>query len=312
MKYSFRSYMAMPLLASYLLFADALAQTSVVLSPTEDAGLGYHDNYNTANTNYNGAIHFSGFCQPGTIGGINSGRGVMDFDLSTIPVGSTILGAFLSLSAIGPFGPMGPVTTIGHVGQNECALRRITSAWADNTVTWNTQPTASMQNEVMLNTSNYALENYININVTALVQDMVDDPINSYGFMLQLVNETVSRGLAFHSSLASDPDKRPTLLVVYGDCGGQGISDTESARYALTISPNIASPGATLRMDLDFAPNIACSLAMIDASGRTVQTEQVHRWPCEMIVPSEANGVYSVRLTDPQGEVLGIARLVVR
>ncbi|MBK7269179.1 MAG: hypothetical protein IPI07_06610 [Flavobacteriales bacterium] len=100
-------------LALLLFGTQAHAQTSVVLSPTEDASLGYHDNFNSASTNYNSTIHYSAYAQPGAQGGINKGRGAMDFDLTGIPAGSTVLGAFLSLSAIGPFG-VGDVAAIGR------------------------------------------------------------------------------------------------------------------------------------------------------------------------------------------------------
>ena len=298
-------------LALLLFGTQAHAQTSVVLSPTEDASLGYHDNFNSASTNYNSTIHYSAYAQPGAQGGINKGRGAMDFDLTGIPAGSTVLGAFLSLSAIGPFG-VGDVAAIGHVGQNQSQLRRITSAWADNTVTWNTQPTTTALNDVLLDPSTYATENYLNINVTALVQDMIDDPNNSFGFMLQLVNETTSRGLAFHSSVAPDADKRPVLLVIYGDCSGEGIAEPVGEAHAFTISPNSTSPGATVRLDPDFAPNIPCTLSVIDAIGQTVLIDRVEHWPYELIVPAVAQGLYTVRLTAREGNVLGAAALVVR
>ncbi|MBK8339051.1 MAG: DNRLRE domain-containing protein [Flavobacteriales bacterium] len=301
-----------PVLALMLFGTQAHAQTSVLLSPTEDASLGYHDNFNSANTNYNSTIHYSAFAQPGAQGGVNKARGAMDFDLTNIPAGSTILGAFLTLSGIGPFGSPGAVSTVGHVGPNECTLRRINSAWADNTVTWNSQPTSTTQNEVLLDPSTYATENYLNINVTTLVQDMIDDPANSHGFMLQLVNETTSRGLAFHSSLAPDADKRPVLLVIYGDCWGEGIADPGGEEHAFTISPNSTSPGATVRLDPDFAPNTPCEVSLIDAIGQTVKTEQMRQWPYDLIVPAVAQGIYTVRLASRDGNVLGTAPLVVR
>jgi hypothetical protein len=50
------------------LFKTAQAQT-YVLTPTKDASIGFHDSYNSANTNYGNAIHYSGFSQPGASGG---------------------------------------------------------------------------------------------------------------------------------------------------------------------------------------------------------------------------------------------------
>jgi len=311
MKRSFLSVSAISFFSICFFLAEMPAQTTVVLIPSADASLGYHDNFNSANTNYNSTIHYSAFCQPGNQGGVNKGRGAMDFDLATTPANSTILGAFLSLSAIGPFG-IGDVAGVGHVGQNSCALRRINSAWVDNTVTWNTQPTSTTQNQVLLDPSTYATENYLNINVTTLVQDMIDDPANSFGFMIQLVNETTSRGLAFHSSLAPDADKRPVLLVICGDCGGEGIIDPGGEEHTFTISRNITSPGTMVRLDPDLDPNTSCVVSILDAAGRVVQMEPVRRWPHNLMVPAVAKGMYTLRLAKGDGNVIGTARLVVR
>ena len=110
------------ILSAYLTFG----QTSVVLVPTRDTPFAFHDNYNTENINYNNALHFAAFAQPGNSGGMNTGRAALDFDLSPIPSGSTILGAFLNLTGIGPFG-IGQAASVGNTGQNECTLSRITS-----------------------------------------------------------------------------------------------------------------------------------------------------------------------------------------
>lgn len=68
-----------------------------VLTPSKDASIGFHDNYNSANTNYGNAIHYSGFSQPGASGGENAGMGIMAFDLSMLPPGTVIADARLDL-----------------------------------------------------------------------------------------------------------------------------------------------------------------------------------------------------------------------
>lgn len=288
------------------------AQTSVVLFPTEDASIGYHDGYPSASTNYNSAVHYSGFAQPGTIGGTNAGRGIMDFDLSVIPSGSTILGAFLSLSALGPWAATGEVATVGHVGENSCTLRRITSAWSDNTVTWNTQPTNTSQNAVALAQSSYTMQNYLNINVTALVQDMVDDPNNSFGFMLMLDNESTTRGLIFHSSETTEPDKQPALLIIYGDCDGIGMAEQGDETGVFTVSPSICRSGATVLLDGAQDPGFIGSLSLYEQAGRLVHAEPISRWPYQFVVPALAEGVYTMSISGQRGERMDAVRLVVQ
>lgn len=288
-------------------------QTSVILQSVRDCPFGYHDGYNTANSNYNSAVHFSGFAQPGASGGVNAGRSLVEFDLSGIPADSTILGAFLSLSARGPWAATGTVATVGHVGENTCVLRRVTEPWDDNTVTWNNQPATSTQNEVTLPQSTYSMQNYLNINVTALVRDMVQFPSNSHGFMLSLVNEEPSRGLIFHTGLASEVDKRPVLLVIYGDCKSSvGMSEPPPTSFGLQISPSVAEPGTMLRIDGDLPVLSGAMLVLMDASGRIVMRTPVDRWPFSIAVPAIAPGAYTLAVRERDRPNSMIGRLVVR
>lgn len=309
----------MPRFPSFAAFALLLgpvgllnAQTTLILPPSRDVVVGYHDNYNSANTNYNSSWHCSAISQPGTAGGVNKCRGMMDFDLSSIPADATVLGAFLSLSASGPVDNLGYVTSVGSMGLNACKLVRITSAWNDNTVTWNTQPTTSAVNAVSLAQSSYTLQNYLNIDVTALVQDMVAAPGNSHGFMLKLDNETPSRGLCVYGGLAPQPDKRPSLVVVYGECGSSYIGEFGGGGSGLVISPSITGLGGTVRLDMDPMVHGKTDLVLHNALGQVVDRRPVASWPVSLPVPALAPGTYTWLVQSPDGKVMGMARMVVR
>jgi hypothetical protein len=69
--------------------------------------------------------------------------------------------------------------------------------------------------ETTLNQSTSPNQDYLNINVTALVQDMVDNPNSSFGFRLALVNEAVTSSLSFCSSEFSNTARRPSLAIEY-------------------------------------------------------------------------------------------------
>lgn len=288
------------------------AQTTLVLVPNMDTEIGYHDNYNSANTNYNSSIHYSAISQPGASGGVNKARGLMSFDLTPIPNDATVMGAFLSLSASGPVDPNGDVTAVGSMGQNNSKLLRITSPWNDNSVTWNSQPSSTAVNAVSLEQSTYSMQNYLNIEVTALVQDMVADPANSYGFMLKLDNETPTRGLCFHSGLAPEPDKLPQLIVIYGECGRIGIDEINGEDGKLRLTPNITYPGSTVQLDMGANLSGTSDLVLIDALGQIILSRSVNSWPLTMTVPAVASGTYSWKVENPVGKVFGLARMVVR
>lgn len=235
----------------------------------------------------------------------------MEFDLSSFPANSTVLGAFLSLSASGPIGA-GTVGQVGSMGQNNAKLFRITSAWNDNTVTWNTQPTFTMVSAVPLAPSTYAMQNYINIDVTTLVQDMVTDPSNSFGFLLKEDNEIPSRGLCSFGGLAPDPDKVPQLVIVYGDCGQTGIAEEDGDdNTRLLLSPSIASPGSVIHLEMSGTAGLS-TLDLIDALGQSVLTRTISSWPVCLTLPALAQGSYTWRSQNTKGILLGTARMVVR
>jgi hypothetical protein len=175
----------------------------------KDAAIGFHDNFNTAGNNYGSASQLAGYCIHGNQGGVNMNRGLIEFDLTGLPLGATIISASISLYATGPIG-----TLNGHVSNtNQAYLQRVTTSWNENTVTWNNQPSSTALNQVILPSSTSSNQDYINVNVTDLVLDMASN--SNYGFLLKQTNETTHRGLLFCSSDHSNPSKRPTLKICY-------------------------------------------------------------------------------------------------
>ena len=100
---------------------------------------------------------------------------MLQFDFSSIPGNAIIDSALLSL-----YWYPSPAN-IGHStlsGSNACWLQRILSPWIWNTTTWNNQPAITTTNEVTLPMSTSDAENYPNINILPMVQDMI-----TYGCM---------------------------------------------------------------------------------------------------------------------------------
>lgn len=139
-------------------------------------------------------------------------RSLLGFDLSWIPTGSVINNASLSLYA---WDGSSPHSTLS--GSNACWIKRITSSWTEGTVTWNNQPTTTTFNQVALPTTTSSTQNYTDINVTAMVQDMINSPSAGYGMMLCLQNEAYYRNMSFCSSDHPNPALRPKLVVTYSD-----------------------------------------------------------------------------------------------
>jgi Secretion system C-terminal sorting domain len=213
---------------------NSKSQVTISLSASKDAAIGYHDGANTANNNYGTAIQNAAYCIPATAAvGVNVNRALIDFNLTTIPANAVIISANLNLYALGPFGSLP-----GHTGSNNTStIERVIQNWQENTVTWNNQPSTTTQNASILNQSSGSTQNYLNINVTSLVQDMKNNPSTSFGFKLKLITEATTNCLAFGSKDHSNANFHPSLIVT----------------YSVATTNTICSNTATLISDYDAA-----------------------------------------------------------
>ncbi len=146
-------------------------------------------------------------------GGIR--RSLINFDLSSIPQNAKIVDATLNLY-YNPKSADVP-STMGHSqrdGSNKSILSRITSPWLEETVTWNNQPSISTDNQILVKDSDAQDENY-SIDVKDLVEDMVANPNESFGFMYMLDNENYYRAMLFASSDNENSDLHPKLEIEY-------------------------------------------------------------------------------------------------
>ncbi len=152
-------------------------------------------------------------------GSPNTARSLIDFDFSSIPEGTRITSAYLSLyNDPNPLGNNSGKHSEASVypatgGDNVAYLKRITSTWEASTVSWNEQPTITETNRVYIHPSTDAHEDYLDINVTALIQDIINNKASSFGFMIMLETEAYYRLLIFGGSENADPTKRPKLVI---------------------------------------------------------------------------------------------------
>lgn len=154
-------------------------------------------------------IHLYAWTQEGIL---NVNRVVIDFDLSSIPNDAILDSAFLSLF----FNKTSEYGT-HHSGENGFLIQRITSVWDECRITWNNQPTTTIENQVFISKSTSPTQDYIKMNVTNLVQDMINDRTNSFGFLLKFQIEEPYKILLFASSDNQDATLRPKIIVYYKD-----------------------------------------------------------------------------------------------
>ena len=146
-------------------------------------------------------------------GGTYNLRGLVKFDLSSIPTNATIKSATLYLYS-DPKPNTGNQIDANFGTANGLYLQQVTSAWAINTVSWFNQPSVSTGNQISIaHTAQTKLD--VSLDVTAHVASMVNNNAN-YGWLLRLQNEVTYNSRIFVSSRnPTYPDKRPKLVVVY-------------------------------------------------------------------------------------------------
>lgn len=214
-------------------------QTTVVLQPGPEEGKDAQLWTITPNSNIGSIPKFS--CMAWTHSGVPGvNRAIIDFDLSAIPPGMTIVDAKLNFYFVN----LEP-TFFGHTGDNGSWLQLITEPWEESVVTWNSQPATTTDDQVYLPPSTDPYQDYTDIDVTTLVNHLYSEPESYHGIMLRLINESYYRCLLFASSDYMDTiSMRPLLEVTYVDCTPPTVS-FEYETSGLTASFMGISPTAT-------------------------------------------------------------------
>ena len=133
-------------------------------------------------------------------------------------------------------------------GANEAEILRVTSAWDENTVTWSTAPSTTNMNRVVLPQSSSSFQDYPNIDIAPMVQDMVSNPTSNYGFLLKLVNEVAYASMIFASSDYPDITKIPVLEVCFST--PTGINSIHKSEGEVHVYPNPFSGNFQIEFNL--------------------------------------------------------------
>ena len=243
------------------LFPDfASAQTTIVLQPGpekgKDAFLDSREYFRNFGDHQDfGAMAWTNMGRPVTV------RSLIDFDLSMIPAGATILSARLSLYSY--YSPRNRAHSTRD-GSNRCFLRKVTEPWDESTVTWENQPATDSEDQIYLPASFHEIQDYPDIDVLQFIKEKIDQPNSNFGFMIMLEVEELYRSMIFGSSDNADPALRPRLEIIY--------LDSEDADCDLVFFPNPAGEQATVRYT---GCNNITEYKIYDVIGRHLLTSQV-------------------------------------
>jgi len=139
-------------------------------------------------------------------------RFLIEFNLLNIPPNAEICYAYLSLYA--SYYDLTQTNSTAD-GTNISYLYRVVDPWVETEVDWNTQPGYSTTDATMIPESTEPYEDVLDLDVTAMVQTMITEPLTSHGFICLLGEESHYRRRVFASSDAPDTASRPMLEICY-------------------------------------------------------------------------------------------------
>ena len=138
-------------------------------------------------------------------------RFYIEFDYSSIPAGAIIDSAYLFYYN----NPSAPSHGGLHSGSNTFWVRRVTSSWDEDSISWNNAPSDTTQNQVQVGASTSNTMDY-KIDVKNLVEDQLQ--YGNHGFFMRLVTEATWRAVVCASSNAADSTNHPAIKIYYTEC----------------------------------------------------------------------------------------------
>ncbi len=128
-------------------------------------------------------------------------RSLLKFDLSDIPAGVQILDANIRFFYSALQNQPSNVGLDGEeIPQNEFYLRRITSNWEETTLNWENQPNYTREQEILVNPVVSEIDNILDVDISELLQTIINNPAENFGFILMLKTEQGDRSVTYASS----------------------------------------------------------------------------------------------------------------
>ena len=152
-------------------------------------------------------------------------RFLIEFDLSSIPENAIIEKVELSLF----YNPTDQYEGFDfHEGDNDMTIRKISSGWEEDNVTWGNQPSATIDEQITLPPSASNSSDYLDIDVTDLYTNTDNTLSDNFGLMFKMDDEVNPyKSLIFSSCEHPDNSLHPELKITW---------DIESSNENLSIN----------------------------------------------------------------------------
>jgi len=231
-------------------------------------------------------------------------RSLLKFSLSSVPAGSTIDSAFIFLYA-NPTSPSGNPGSPTWGTDNAVGIYRLTGAWDTTTLIWSTQPAYTTVHGDTLPQSTSTTEDYINVNVTALVKDAYT--LGNYGFLFKHIQETTPlNSMIFYSpyEYSIDSAKTPKLVIKYKN--KVGVTNVNDAAETMDIYPNPSN--SFVNIDIMNVSGKTVDVLLKDITGRVLVTRNINNQVTRSVIGIDlsgyAPGLYFVCLQNANGIAL--------
>jgi len=233
-------------------------------------------------------------------------RSVIEFNLKQIPTYKAIESAKLSLYAWDS--TIGIAQNYSADGSNACWIERVISNWSESTVTWNNQPRTTTYNRASLPLSTSATQNYLDIDVTKITQDIVNYPDSSFGFMLKLQNETYYRSMNFCSSDHPNAAFHPKLVIKFAKTTKTNV--VYSQKDAISVYPNPVRDVLNIDMSANDLPENA-SVILYNQLGQQIKQLPVKKGITSIDTNDLNNGIYLYKISDTSNLLLKSGKIMV-
>lgn len=277
-------------LSCLLSFFAVNAQTSVTLKPGAAVGKDAVVFSNNANRNYGDVESLTAYTWTNS-GNLGVKRFYLQFDLSTIPANAKIDSAFLHFY----YNPVDSYEGFDfHSGDNVFQIKRVTSPWEEDSITWNKQPNNSNQNHVLVPRYIDSNQNYV-VNVTDLTFDMHTN--GNFGYVVRMENEVnYYRSVLLSSSDHPNASLHPELRIVYSV--STGINDNQKDLSSLfTIFPNPSKGIIRLRSNTVLNDH---QIRVLDLSGKEINA-QFDLLNASIDLSNQAKGIYFLEIINNEG-----------
>lgn len=287
------------------------------ISASKDAALlfsAHPDYYHYSSTNFGDFNRI--LCSEWTHSGNRINKvSIIDFDLTELGSEPVIIDAKIRLYACdiqtsSDYKQMSYLSTGSTTYKSNAAwLSRVISPWDENTVTYNSMPDFTTNNQVYLPISDSYNQDYIDIDVTAVVNDMINDQANSFGFLLHLESEEKYATMSFASSDHINSALHPELIVT-GIPGYAIQSSVQKSGEKNSISDTPVLSTKELKNSVRIYPNPSSSIVYIESSlasgeitifdivGMKIQTKKFDNHMTKISVESWKKGIYIVKVAN--------------